>query len=237
MDIRKGKLLKDGNTKRIFSTNREDVLILSFKDIIMLGDKKETIKGKNIGKYANSISSQVFRFLENYHIPTHFVESSKPGEMSIRNLAMVPISICVWNCASGSLCKRFGFEKGKTFDFPIIELYLKNELLHHPMIHYDHALAMGLIQQHHVQELDRLVRKINAVLKDFFARRNLKMADLSLEFGYLKDEIVLGDEITPKTFHLLDMQQNGALDFNRFQTGRRDPKEIMEELYNRIALH
>lgn len=237
MEIRKGKLLKDGKTKKVYATNREDVLVLSFKNDIPSGEKKETTKGKNIGRYSNSISGLVFRFLENYHIPTHFLDVLKHSEMSVKKLGMIPITVCIWNGASGSLCKRYGFEKGTILEFPIVEYYWKNEALHNPMIHFDHILSLGLARQQDMQEIDKMARKINAVLKDFFARRNLKLADFTLEFGLLNSDIVLADEVSPDTCRIWNMEKDGMLDIHRFQIGKREAEEIWTELYERIEVH
>jgi phosphoribosylaminoimidazole-succinocarboxamide synthase len=236
LEIRKGKLLKDGKTKKVYATNREDVLVLAYKNDIPGGEKRETYKGKNIGRYSNSISGLVFRFLENYHIATHFLETLKHGEMAVKKLSMIPITVWVWNGASGSLCRRYGFEKGKILEFPIVEYYWKNETLHNPLIHFDHALALGLARQQEIQEIDKIARKINAVLKDFFARRNLKLADFTLEFGLLNSDIIMADEVSPDTCRVWDVGKDGTLDVHRFQIGKQDAEEVWTELYNRIEI-
>lgn len=236
MDIRKGKLLLDGRTKKVFATNRDDLVLLAFKNEATVGDRKEQAKGKNIGRHACAISSHIFRFLENYHIPTHFVDLPRPAEMAVRKLEMVPLTVWVWNAASGNLCKRYGFEKGKPFDVPIVEMYWKNPELHHPMILGDHAQQLGLAKPSVLQEFDRLARKINVVLRDFFTRRNLRLADFVLEFGLANDDIVLGDEISPETCQFWNVTDDGEVDISRFQIGKRDADDVFSELGERIEM-
>lgn len=237
MEIRKGKLLKDGKTKKVFATNNADVLVFSFKNEIPVGEKREIFKGKAVGRNAAEVSGHVFRFLANYHISTHFIDTPKPGEMTVRRLDMIPLTVWVWNGASGSLCRRYGLEKGRILDIPIVEFYWKNEALHNPMIQSDHALALGLVKPQAMLELDRLSRKINAVLKDFFARRNLKLADFALEFGFLNNDIVLGDEFSPDTFRVWDMPRDGSPDLSRFQIGKHDAETVFSEIVKRVEMH
>jgi phosphoribosylaminoimidazole-succinocarboxamide synthase len=150
---------------------------------------------------------------------------------------MVPVLVWVWNAASGSLSRRLGLEKGRIFDFPIVEMIWKNEALHYPMIQADHAVALGLAAAQDLQDMDRIARKINAVLKDFFARRNLKLVDLTLEFGLLHGVLKVGDDIGPESFRVWDIDKSGEFDLQRFSPGKRDSEEIIEELSNRITLH
>jgi phosphoribosylaminoimidazole-succinocarboxamide synthase len=236
LEIHKGKLLKDGKTKKVFATNNENLLIMAFKNDIPFGEKGEVQKGKNIGRYSNSISGIVFKFLENYHIPTHFMEIIKPAEMTVKKLDMIPITVWVWNGASGSLCKRYGFKKGQILESPIVEYYWKNEALHNPLIHFDHALALKLARQPVILEIDKLTRKINAVLKDFFTRRNLKLADFTLEFGLLNYDIVLADEISPDTCRVWDVGKDGATDIHRFQNAKRNAEDIWAEWVDHIEI-
>lgn len=237
MEIRKGKLLKDGKTKKVFATTNADVLIFSFKNEIPVGEKREILKGKTVGRQAAAVSGHVFKFLANYHIATHFIDASKPGEMAVRKLSMIPLTVWVWNGASGYLCRRYGFGKGKILDVPIVETYWKNDALHNPMVQPDHALALGLVKQQEMLEIDRQARKINAVLKDFFARRNLMLADFTLEFGYLNNDIVLGDEFSPDTFRVWDIPREGTVDLSRFQFGKHDAETVFSEIAGRIEMH
>jgi phosphoribosylaminoimidazole-succinocarboxamide synthase len=236
LDIRKGKLLQEGRTKRLYATNRDDVALLVFKNETTAGDRKEPVKAKNLGKHACAVSGHVFRFLENYHVPTHFVAVPRPGEMAVRRMDMIPLTVWLWNAASGSLCKRYGFEKGRVFETPLLEWYWKNPALHGPMVQADHVQILGLARPEEVQEIDRLARKVNVVLKDFFARRGLRLADLTLEFGRRSGEtaLTLGDEVSPETCQLWDVDAGGNADPSRFQIGRRDADEVFEELNERI---
>ena len=79
----KKKKLYEGNTKRKYSVDKEDQLLLEFKDDIGIVEegKKKTIKGK--GAICSEISSYLFQYLESYHIPTHFIRRLADREVLV----------------------------------------------------------------------------------------------------------------------------------------------------------
>jgi len=177
---------------------------MHFKDSILSpsADGKKTIKNK--GEHNNAISSLLFKYLESYHIHTHFIESLKGSEMVVKRLEMISIEAIIWNFTVGSLSKRFGIEKGMLLANPILEYYLKDSKRHNPMINPDHASAFGYATPEEMKRIDSMARKINAVLKSFFERRKLNLVNIKMEFGRVEDQILLGDEISPDTCLFLD---------------------------------
>jgi len=235
LDIRKGKLLYEGKTKKVYPTNDPDQLIIHFKNEIFPSHtgKKETIKNK--GAINNTISSLLFQYLESYHIPTHYVDILKPDEILVRKLEIIPMEVKIWNFVTASLSKRFGVQKGTVLACPIIEFHLKNDKLKNPMITIDHACAFGFGDPEEMQNIDRMVRKINAVLKSYFDRRELKLVDLNLEFGRFGNQILIGDEISLdncRFFKVLD----GEIRNKVFLPHEADDVEAAyEELRSRIC--
>ena len=207
MDIRKGKLQYEGSTKKVYPTNDPDHLIMHFKNDVASsrGGTKSTIKNK--GTINNTISSSLFQFLESYHIPTHFVKVFKSDEMLVKNLEIIPFEVRMWNFATASLSRCFGFPKGDVLACPILEFYMKNDKLKNPMITIDHACAFGYANRQEMKDIDKTVRKINAILKSYFKRRELVLVDFRLEFGRFGDQILVGDEISLdncRFFHIRD---------------------------------
>lgn len=236
MEIRKGKMLCEGKTKKLYPTNDPDLLIIHFKDVVAPshGKKKTTIKGK--GAINNAISSLIFQFLASYHIPTQFVKVLKPEEMLVKRLEIIPVLGVVWNFTTKSLNKRFGVPKGSPLTCPIVEFYNKNEKLKNPMITIDHACAFGYGTLEEMQNIDRMVRKTNAVLKSFFERRELQLVDLELEFGRVDDQIFLADEISLDTCHLYDVRSEETKSRILLPDEAEDTAKIYEELKDRICV-
>jgi len=235
LDIKKGKMVFDGRQKKTYSTSDPDQYILQFKDDFSAfhDSTKKTLN--HIGTYNTAISSALFKYLEGYHIHTHFIKVLKPNEMLVKKLEIIPVEIVVWNFSSGTISKRYGIEKGKIFPYPIIEFYLKNKKLHNPMVTIDHVCAFGHAVPDEMQKIDQAARKINAVLKSYFDRRDFKLADFKIEFGRHEQQIVLGDEMTPDTFHLWDVRIEGKQNMELVSFHSEHIEEEYEALKNRIC--
>ncbi len=228
-------MIRDGKLKKIYPTNHPDQYVIQFKDdLSVIKDKKKKILSHK-GEYHAAISSALFRYLEGYHIHTHFIKILKPNEMLVKRLEMIPIEIMVWNFSSGTISKRYNIKKGKVFSCPIVELYLKSKKLHSPMMTIDHICAFGYTESEEIQNIDQTVRKINAVLKAYFERRGFQLADFKVEFGRYQNDILLGDEITPDTFHLWATSSEGIETMEPFTFHADRIEEEYKELTNRIC--
>ena len=190
MELKKGKALSEGNSKKVYSTSDPDYNILLFKDIF----KQKIIK--NFGKNNAAISSTLFKLLKSYHVPTHFIRMTKPNEMIVKNLNMIPVEIHIWNYVSKTFYKRFDqIGEGEPLPSPVVEMYLKKEKHQGRLVNFDHVCAFKYATADEIKIIDNRIRKINAILKSFFHRRHLKLVRFSLEFGRFHDHILLADEI------------------------------------------
>ena len=215
----------EGTTKNLYETEDSEYLIQEFKDSTSSYDneRRETIKGKSV--INNEVSSYLFEYLEGFHVPTHFVKSLSNRDMIVRRIEMLPFIIIIRNTAAGSFCKRYGIEEGKELEYPISEYFLKNKDLQNPMINTSHVIAFGFATSEELRTIDRLASKINAVLKSFFDRRNLKLIDFQLEFGRYKNKILLGDELSIDTCRLWDAETH-----QKFDNEHNDNWEIVYEI-------
>lgn len=230
----KKKKLYEGNTKKCYSVDKEDQLILDFKDDINVSDngKKKTIKGK--GAICSEISCYLFQYVESYHIQTHFIKRVSEKEMLVKKLDMIPIEIFVRNIAAGSLVKQFKVEEGKELECPITEFYLKSSEEKESMINLDHIVSFGHASSDEMFTLQRLTSKANAVLKDFFRRRGLSLVDVRLEFGRYKGKLLLGNELSPNTCRLWDISTVVRYDEENFSHEIKGAAEKYQELRHRI---
>ena len=229
----KKKKIYDGTTKKVYETEHEGELILEFKNDIPFIKKEKRVTAPEKGAANNQLSSILFRFLESYHIPTHFIKQLSKKEMLVKKLEMIPLQVVVRNIAVGSLVKRYGIEKGKELECPVIEFYLKSESEEAPLINKDHIVAFGHATSEELREMHRMASKINVVMRDFFRRRRMKLADFRLEFGRLNDRILVGDEISMDTCTLIDLETG---EMYEWESMKNNVKKI-EETYKKIAQH
>lgn len=236
MEVRKGKLLNEGQTKKIYQTSDDEHVILHFKNEVAPQAKGLPDKIKSKGAINAAISTMTFQFLESYHIPTHYVEDVKADEILTKKLEMIPVIVRVWNFATAELSKRFGAEKGNPLTCPIVEIVLKNENLKYPVINADHACTLGIATVEDMQTIDRYVRKINAVLKSFFDRRELRLVELNLEFGKYDGQIFLGDEISLDTCRFFNVVDQEVKSQALYPYEVKDVTAAYEELRDKINL-
>jgi len=234
--VKKTKLLYEGKAKKIWQTEDENLYIAEFKDDLTAFDAQKKSQAQGKGALNCQISANLFKLLEDHGIKTHFVECVSDNEMVIKKADMIMIEVVVRNIATGSLTKRLGIPDGTLLPFALVEFYYKNDALHDPLINDEHALILELVDnESELEELKRVGREINVVLKSFFDKANLNLVDFKVEFG--KDSegnIILADEISPDSCRFWDKSSGAKLDKDLFRHDLGDVKVAYEEVLNRI---
>jgi len=230
------KLLDEIGAKKIYEGDSEEHLILNFTDNIV--DVDGNLKGKVKGKSAknNEISSQIFEYLESYNIMTHFISKLNDKEMQVKNSELLPLKIVISNGVGKSLGKRFGIEIGTLLTAPVVEYYFKNDKLKNPVVNESHMNALNLIGQEEVHFLGRTVAKVNAVLKSYFERRNMVLAELRLTLGRYRGYLLVGDEISPDTCKFWSIDSDKNIDKDIYQYDKGKPETIYQKIVNQISI-
>ena len=227
--------LYEGKAKKVFATENEELVIVSYKDDATAfdGTKKGTIVGK--GSVNNHMSNYLMQLLEKHGIPTHFVEQLNERETVVKKVSIVPLEVIIRNISAGSFAKRYGVEEGIVFDEPTIEFSYKNDELHDPLINAYHARALKLATAEEIETIKAMAFKINSILKEYFLALNVKLVDFKLEFGRLADgSIVLADEISPDTCRYWDSRTNEKLDKDRFRRDMGGVEDAYQEMMHRV---
>lgn len=225
----------EGKAKILYTTEDPDLIIQYFKDdaTAFNGVKKGTIVDK--GVMNNSISSVIYKFLEDKGIPTHLVERQSEREQLTRKLEIIPIEVVLRNVVAGSLAKRMGRPEGEELKNPIMEFYYKNDDLGDPMINDDHIREFGLATDDELTLLKEKGFKVNGLLVDFFRERGIRLVDFKLEFGRHNGQILLADEISPDGCRLWDLKTNEKMDKDRFRFDLGKVEEKYQEVYHLIC--
>ena len=227
--------LYEGKAKKVYATENEDYVIVSYKDDATAFDglKKGTIVGK--GVVNNKMSNYLMQVLEKEGIKTHFVEELSDRETVVKKVSIVPLEVIIRNISAGSFAKRYGVEEGIVFDEPTIEFSYKNDDLHDPLINDYHAIALKLATKDEIELIKSMAFKVNEVLKAYFIKIGVKLVDFKLEFGRLKDgTIVLADEISPDTCRFWDAKTNEKLDKDRFRRDLGNVEDAYKEMMKRV---
>ena len=235
----KYELIYEGKAKKVFTHDDVDKVKIVFKDDATAFNalKKEKFKGK--GKLNCLISARIFEILIKKNIPTHFIELENENTMIAKKIKVIPLEIVLRNTAYGSLCKQTTIKPGTYLSKPLIDIYLKNDELNDPLITKDRIELMNILSSDDLELITNLTLKINVILKSFFKSIHLQLVDFKLEFGYdFRDNIILGDEISPDNCRLWDLNQNNdtivSLDKDRFRNDLGGLIEAYSEINRRI---
>ena len=235
--MEKTALLYEGKAKKIWHTEDDTLLISEFKDDLTAfnGEKKSSEEGK--GALNNKISTELFKVLNNKGVPTHFVEMLDDNNMLHKKCEVILIEVIVRNIATGSLSRNLGIEDGKVLPFTLVEFDYKNDELGDPKLNDQHCLILELVKSS--DELDYIrfmARRVNTIMKEFFADKGLNVVDFKLEFGRDMDgNIILIDELSPDNFRFWDVETGESMDKDRFRKGQGGLKVAYEEVLNRIV--
>ena len=235
----KNELIYEGKAKKVFSHHDKDKVIIEFKDDATAFNSLKKAKFEGKGKLNCQISSRIFELLVKNNIPTHFLQLENENTIIAKKINVIPLEIVLRNTAYGSLCKQTTIKSGTVLAKPLIDIYLKNDALNDPLITKDRIELMDIINLEDLDVIINLTLKINLILKKFFKKIKLQLVDFKLEFGYdLKNNILLGDEISPDNCRLWDLNQQNdtivSLDKDRFRNDLGGLIDAYSEINRRI---
>lgn len=229
--MEKREFIYEGKAKQVYASDKENLIIIHFKDDATAGNgaKKGTIVNK--GVINNKITAKIFKMLGENGIKTHFVEVLNDRDQLCQKVKIFPLEVTVRNVIAGTMSKRLGIEEGTVPPETIFEIGYKNDDLGDPLINDYHAYALG-IKKEELEIIYSMTKKINELLIKMFDEIGINLIDFKIEFGRnCKGEIILADEITPDTCRLWDKKTGAKLDKDRF---RRDMDNV-EEAYIEVA--
>lgn len=232
--MEKLELMYEGKAKKVFRAEREDEVLVYYKDdaTAFNGEKKASISSKGI--LNNTICSIIFEMLNKNGIKTHFVKKVSDREQICKKVEIVPLEVIVRNIAAGSMAKRYGVKEGTELKNTVLEISYKNDELGDPLMNDYHAMALGIATREELDYIYSVALKVNDLLSEFFLKQGIKLVDFKLEFGKFNGEIVLADEVSPDTCRLWDIATGEKLDKDRFRRELGDLVEGYKKVLERI---
>ncbi len=234
MTLRKGKIVQENPYKKLYSTNEQDRELLCFTDSFLSKKRKTPVEIKGKGKQNSTFTVSLYRYLESYKVPTHFIDQYKNIELLVRHTEPVPVYTEIWNVACGDICTKYGLREGAELQAPILEFHYLNKKLKDPLVTKDHILALGLLSQEETDSLDGLARKTNTVMRAYFERRNFRLCNLLLQFGITEDGPIICGDMSFESIKVWDVSEDAGNIFAIYSPAA-DPESI-REFGERISL-
>lgn len=230
------KQLYEGKAKKIYSTDDENQVIIYYKDDATAFNNIKKGQIKNKGILNNSITTLIYKHLNENGIETHYVETLSEREQLCKKVEIIPLEVITRNILAGSTAKLLGIEEGHELINPIFEICYKKDELKDPLINDYHAIALNLATKEELKYIYETTDKINKILLKLFSNIGIKLVDFKIEYGKDVDgKIILADEISPDTCRLWDKESNKKLDKDRFRRDMGDVEEAYQEIYNRLS--
>jgi phosphoribosylaminoimidazole-succinocarboxamide synthase len=209
----------EGASKVLFEGTEPGTYVLYFKDNHHK-DNNLLVTGK--GVINNRLSELLMLRLGEIGIETHFLRRLNMREQLIRATEVLPFNVVIHNVATGDFAKRLGLDEGMMLPEPIPELHVRSKGLFDSVISSRHITGLGWADEDEVEALLSITQRINDFLCGQFLALGIRLMRYSLSFGrvYLSDfmgdtQIILIDEITPDSCHLLDLKTAERLDLNK----------------------
>ncbi len=219
-----------GHVKDLLRSDAPGILLMHLKDEKGGGqDEQNQPSGKAF--YAGEISSRLFTYLNEFRIPTHFLERVSATESRVRELSMIPLSVTAWNVADAEFGARFGLREAHELPVPVLEhRWKRNSGMQ--LINEFHMYSLGIVTPEQYRSVNRIASKANIVLRSFFERRGLKLVSAAFEFGIQDGQVMIGDEISPRTCRFRDVVQQS---FRRPQIDcTKSTAAVFRQLHDRI---
>ncbi|BBK28573.1 phosphoribosylaminoimidazolesuccinocarboxamide synthase [Staphylococcus arlettae] len=228
-------LLYEGKAKKIHATDTEGILRVEYKDEVTAGNgaKKDYIEGK--GRLNNLITSKLFNSLKQQGLESHFIEQISETEQLVQSVDIIPLEVVVRNIAAGSITKRLGFDKGHSFEQPLVEFFYKNDKLNDPLITDDHVKLLHIANDDEISTLKAAALKINEALVSIMDQVDLRLVDFKIEFGKTtKGDIILADEISPDTCRIWDKHSDVNFDKDVYREDRGSIIDTYQTFLNKL---
>jgi len=228
-------LLYEGKAKKIHATDTEGILRVEYKDEVTAGNgaKKDYIEGK--GRLNNLITSKLFNSLKQQGLESHFNEQISETEQLVQSVDIIPLEVVVRNIAAGSITKRLGFDKGHSFEQPLVEFFYKNDKLNDPLITDDHVKLLHIANDDEISTLKAAALKINEALVSIMDQVDLRLVDFKIEFDKTtKGDIILADEISPDTCRIWDKHSDVNFDKDVYREDRGSIIDTYQTFLNKL---
>ena len=234
-----GSLLYEGKAKRVYATDRPDLVAIEFKDDATAFNalKKAELAGK--GELNCQISARLFEYLAARGVPTHYLGVGDTRWMLVRPVRVIPVEVVIRNVAAGSLCKQMPIELGTCLEPALLDLYYKDDDYGDPLLTEARLELLGLVNSDQRRRLEELARQVNRELMALFSSIGLQLVDFKIELGFTASgDLVVADEISPDTCRLWDRAvadvSDRILDKDRFRQDLGGVVEAYGEVCKRV---
>ncbi len=195
----------EGKTKIIYENpDNLKTVFMKFKDDITAGDgvKHDVIEGK--AQLDWQTNKDIFEYLNRCGVQTHYINSPEDMVSEVKKLDFkINLEVVTRRVATGSILHWGNAVEGTWYDPVITQFHYKDDPLHDPLL--DEKYVQYIISKKDGWEYKKMV-ELNQVaflhLEKAFAKFNIQLMDMKLEYGLIDGDIFLIDEVSGGSFRL-----------------------------------
>lgn len=261
----KKTLLKEGKTKKIWTTSESPHLVLiENKDTITAGDgvRKDTFESKAFS--ATATTCNCFEFLNTRGIPTHYKGQVDDNIFKACRVDMIPVECVARRVAFGSYLKRHpDVEEGTRLEKVKVEFFLKNDAQHDPLMVFDKDTGLFNLYQPKVPRasgfisplyvvfpseiydgfaddwvyIEKTTKDIFEILEEAWNEQNVTLVDLKIEFGYSTETgtLLLADVVDNDSWRIWPDGDKSRMMDKEVYRVSETSKSLMDQLKNNYA--
>jgi phosphoribosylaminoimidazole-succinocarboxamide synthase len=234
------QLLAEGKTKQIYADPEDSTRVYMVnKDQITAGDgaRRNELVGKS--RWSTITTANVFRFLNEAGIPTHFIQQINDQTLLVKRCTMLPIEQVQRRIATGSYLKRHPeISEGTRFAPVLVETFLKDDANHDPQIWEQDIIARGLANHAEIAFMTEQGRRVFEALESAWASIGVTLVDLKIEFGRDPDgKLLVADVIDNDSWRLWPGgDKTRMLDKQVYRNLKNVTEADLQEVADRYAL-
>lgn len=226
--------LYDGKAKEVYATDRDDRVIIHFKDDATAFNGVKHAQVVDKGRLNCAFTMHLFDVVANAGVTHHVVEQLSATDLLCQTVEIIPVEVVVRNVAAGSFSRRYGIEEGRPLPRPLVEYFYKSDDLDDPLLGRDVAVLMGWAKSWELAFLEEAALVVNQALCAFWSGHGIDLIDFKLEFGRAGGQLLLADEITPDGSRLWESGTGRRFDKDVFRRDLADLGDTYRELHARL---
>ncbi len=157
-----------------------------------------------------SISAKILEYLSKCGIRTHLIYTLNRREQLVESVEQCAVFVQIHSIASKNLQTKFGIKAGTILSHPLLEWYMNSKKLNNPLISSNHIIHFQWLTKNQIQNIVKTAQRIHDIVKALLQHIKLQLSSQILKFGFINNELVLIDEISPERCDFIN--ENGFLE-------------------------
>jgi len=204
------EVIYEGKTKQVLRDGER--WILRFKDSVTGDDAGNIDPGGDLavgeleGKAEASLKTATcfFKMLSEAGVKNHFLRLRSDIEMEVRPSERLDLEVIYRRRAYGSFLTRYRGHVKPMAELDLVEFNLKDDALGDPLLTPRAVVRLGIATPEEVNQIQKIIRKVGALVQEILAGCELELLDMKLEFGRISGELAVVDEISGDTMRVYD---------------------------------